>query len=120
MVGIKKTKKIAIVDDEEDVRFLLREALTKEKYNVYVAENGLKLISVLRSENIDCILLDVNMPWLSGFQICKSIKNDENLKHIKIVYISGFIKDEKECYETGCDAIIKKPFRIRGPHQQNK
>ena len=78
-----------------------------------MAENGLRLIAMLRSEAIDVVLLDINMPWLSGYQICKSIKNDHNLKHIKVIYLSGLIKDEKECYSTGCDGIIKKPFKVK-------
>ena len=105
-------KSIVIVDDEDDIRQLLKEAFTKNGFQVYLAENGLRLIAMLKSEQIDAILLDINMPWLSGYQICKSIKNDKNLKKIKVIYLSGLIKDEEECYKTGCDGIIKKPFKV--------
>lgn len=106
-------KTIVIVDDEDDIRYLLREALLKQGYEVFVAENGLRLIAILRSEKIDAVLLDINMPWLSGYQICRSIKNDPHLRHIKVVYVSGLIPDEEECNKTGCDGIIRKPFRLK-------
>jgi DNA-binding response OmpR family regulator len=107
-----KKKNIVIVDDEDDIRSLLKEAFSKNGYNVYLAENGLRLVAILRSQDVNAVLLDINMPWLSGFQLCKSIKNDSKLKHIKVIYLSGHIRDEKECFDTGCDDIIKKPFKV--------
>ncbi|HMA99524.1 MAG TPA: response regulator [Spirochaetota bacterium] len=108
----EKRKTVVIVDDEDDVRQLLNEAFKKEGYNVYLAENGLKLIAILRAEKVDAVLLDINLPWLSGYQICKSIKNDQKLAGTKVIYVSGMIVDEEECYSSGCDGVIKKPFRI--------
>lgn len=103
---------VIIVDDEDEVRNLLKEAFELNGYKVFMAANGLKLIAMLRVEEIDVVLLDINMPWLSGTDICKSIKKDPNLRHIKVIYLSGLIKDKEECYQTGCDGIIEKPFNI--------
>ena len=109
-----KGKGIVIVDDETNIRSLLEETFETEGYNVYVAESGLRLVSILRSKPVDIILLDINMPWLSGLQICKSIKKDKSFKHIKIIYLSGAIsKDEKKYYKSGCDGIIRKPFKTQ-------
>jgi len=104
---------IVIVDDDDDLRKILKESFTNAGYKVYLAENGLRLIALLQSEEIHAVLLDINMPWLSGYQICKSIKSDKKLNNLKVIYMSAVITDENECYKTGCDGIIKKPFVIQ-------
>ena len=76
-------RSIIIVDDEDEVRNILKEVFEMSGYNVFAAPNGLKLIAMLRAEKIDVVLLDINMPWISGYEICRSIKKDERLKKIK-------------------------------------
>lgn len=105
---------IVIVDDHENIRYLLKNVLEKEGYEVFVVENGLRLSVLLKRMNIDLILLDINLPWMSGIKICRSIINDKNLKNVKIIYITGkMIEDEEELYKTGCYAIIPKPFKMK-------
>lgn len=103
---------VVIVDDENSILDLLKKAFEQAGFNVLLAENGLKLVAMLRTEHIDAVLLDINMPWISGEQICKSIKHDDELKSIKVIYISGIIDDEKHYWDTGCDGIFKKPFSV--------
>jgi CheY-like chemotaxis protein len=110
--SIAKKANIIVVDDDDDIRDILQETFTKLGYQVMVAENGLKLIAILRSEPIDAVLLDINMPWLSGLQICRSIKKDKRLSHIKVIYVTGTTTEDSVCWESGCDGLIRKPFEI--------
>ncbi len=113
MAAPKKIKpSIIIVDDDDDIRDILEDTFSRLGYQVSVVENGLKLIALLRTEKIDAVLLDINMPWLSGLQICKSIKKDQRLKHIKVIYVTGTATSDQECWDSGCDGLIRKPFDL--------
>jgi DNA-binding response OmpR family regulator len=111
-MSTEQKKTVVIVDDENAILELLKKAFEKAGYHVLLAENGLKLVAMLRTQPIDVVLLDINMPWISGEQICKSIKNDDELKTIKVLYISGVIEDEQYYWNTGCDGLFKKPFSV--------
>jgi CheY-like chemotaxis protein len=68
--------KIAVVDDDKDVRELLETTLQQEGYEVKLAANGLRLISTLHVDRPDLILLDVMMSWIDGFELCRAIKQN--------------------------------------------
>jgi CheY-like chemotaxis protein len=104
---------LMIVDDDDEIRKILEKGCTQAGYRVLLADNGLRLVSTLRSEKVDVVLLDINMPWVSGVEVGKAIKRDPGLKQIKVVYVTGVYEREAECLETGCDGFIRKPFSIR-------
>ena len=109
----KKTKiqNILIVDDEMAIRLYLKEILQAQGYGIYMVENGLKLMPILKSMSISLILLDINLPWIDGRELCKAIKNNHQFNRIKIICVSGIFLNKKTCLELSCDAYLKKPFK---------
>lgn len=107
-------KKILIVDDSPEAIEILGNALLKH-YKCQVALNGEKAINLLntRKELPDLILLDVMMPGMDGYEVCKRIKMDARLKDIPIIFISALNEtfDKVKAFETGGVDYITKPFQ---------
>jgi DNA-binding response OmpR family regulator len=82
-------RKIAVVDDDRDVREVLQVSLQRVGYDVKLAANGLRLISALHVDRPDLILLDVMMSWIDGFELCRAIKQNLRFQAIPVVFISG-------------------------------
>ena len=105
-------RKVAVVDDDRDVRELLEESLSRVGYDVKLAANGLRLISTLHVDRPDLILLDVMMSWIDGFELCKAIKQNTEFKGIPIVFISGRTApaDIERGLECGAVDYFPKPL----------
>jgi DNA-binding response OmpR family regulator len=82
-------RKIIIVDDDREVREMLKMALELEGYDVSLAANGLRLISSLHVDRPDLILLDVVMSWINGFELCRAVKKNEEFRDIPVIFISA-------------------------------
>jgi DNA-binding response OmpR family regulator len=87
--GPEQRRKIVIVDDDRETREMLTLALELEGYVVEQAANGLRLISSLHVDRPDLILLDVMMSWIDGFELCRSIKKNDEFKDIPVIFISA-------------------------------
>lgn len=107
-------KKILIVDDEIDLVDTVRFPLEIEGYGVLVAYNGEDALNQARKENPDLILLDLMLPKLDGYKVCRLLKFDERYKHIPILMLTAKSqeKDKVIGMETGADEYITKPFDI--------
>ncbi len=105
-------KKILIVDDEVDLLETVRFPLEIEGYHVLVASNGEDALNQARKENPDMILLDLMLPKLDGYKVCRLLKFDERYKHIPILMLTAKTqeKDRVIGMETGADEYITKPF----------
>src|SRR3989338_5249899 len=106
-------KKIVIVDDDPCMRELVTELL-KPRYKVLSAEDGLAGLEMVKKEAPDLVVLDVLMPRMHGFEVCKRIRQDENLKDIKVLILSSksYPHDIKTASEAGADIFVVKPFEI--------
>jgi DNA-binding response OmpR family regulator len=82
-------QKVAVVDDDREVRDWIRERLLRRGYEVKVAANGLRLVSTLHVDRPDLILLDVMMSWIDGFELCRAIKQNPEFRDIPVVFMSG-------------------------------
>jgi DNA-binding response OmpR family regulator len=82
-------RKVAVVDDDREVREWIGANLLEKGYEVKVAANGLRLVSTLHVDRPDLILLDVMMSWIDGFELCRSIKANPEFKDIPVVFMSG-------------------------------
>lgn len=111
----QETKKILIVDDEEDVTDLLEYNLKNQGYEIKVINDPLLIMGVARNFQPDLIMLDVMMPELSGIQICRMLRGDSTMKHVPIVFLSARseTEDRVKGLETGADDYINKPFDVR-------
>jgi len=85
----QRRRKVVIVDDDRETREMLTLALELEGYDVEQAANGLRLISSLHVDRPDLILLDVMMSWIDGFELCRSIKKNDEFKDIPVVFVSA-------------------------------
>lgn len=81
--------KITLVDDDRDAREMLTQALESAGFEVTAAANGLRLISSLHVDRPDLILLDVLMSWIDGFELCRSIKKNEEYRDIPVIFVSA-------------------------------
>ena len=102
-------EKILVVDDEAGIRELIQLYLEKQEYVVQDAENGRTAIEIVRSEDIDLMLLDIEMPGMSGFEVCKEIRGFSNVP-ILFVSCKRDLSDRIEGIEIGADDYITKPF----------
>jgi len=114
---IKKFKKddkekILIVDDEPVMVHAVERKLTESNYNVSKAFDGEEGLKKARTENPDLIILDLMLPKMNGYKVCRLLKYDERYKQIPIViYTSrGREEDRKLGFEVGADAYLVKPF----------
>ncbi len=100
---------VLIVDDEERIRNLVSIYLRKEQYNILQAENGSEAINIFNRSKIDLIILDVMMPIMDGWDVCKEIRKTSN---IPIIMLTAKSEEEDELFgfELGTDHYITKPF----------
>lgn len=106
---IMMNKKILIVDDEADIRFLLKRALTSQNYSVFEAGNLKQGLEIYNQSNPDIVILDVNLPDGSGIYYARKFKNEKNI----VIFISADHDKLAEGYkELGANGFLKKPFVI--------
>ena len=107
-------RKILIVDDDHATREMLTLALELDGYQVSEASNGLRLLGNLQVDRPDLVLLDVQMAWIDGFELCRLIKHNPDLRQIPIVFVSG-CRSEREIREglaAGADDYFTKPVDL--------
>ena len=104
-------KKILVVDDEPDLLKVTLLRLKKTGYEVFGCVHGQEALDLAREIIPDLIILDVYLPVISGDDVAKILKKDDELKHIPIILISAStgILDEK-AWGSGADAYLRKPF----------
>ncbi|MFH0792783.1 MAG: response regulator [bacterium] len=105
-------KKILLADDEEDLRTVLGLYLQSKQYDVITAYDGLNAIDLAKSQKPDLILLDVMMPVLNGFEVCKRLKADPETSSIPVIFVSAAGQPEsKELgFKAGAVGYLVKPF----------
>ena len=110
--GSQKT--ILVVDDELVMRNAIKRIFEKEKYRVLVAKDAMELSKIIEDTKLDLILLDINLPWVDGYELCGLLKSHPVLKHLPVAFVSGNKTEEdiKRGFEAGCDEYITKPFEV--------
>jgi two-component system cell cycle response regulator DivK len=106
------TKRILVVDDQDDLRGVLRDLVTGSGYTVDEAADGQARIAKAKSHRPDLILMDIQMPVLDGYEATRQIKADPNLKATPIIAVSSFAMkgDEAKARAAGCDHYVTKPY----------
>ena len=114
MSEIARGAKILIVDDEPFIVETIRFALEQAGYGCLVAYDGESAIKMARDENPGLILLDIMLPKLNGFQICRLLKFDERYRRIPIIMLTARTqpRDRLLGKEIGADEYVTKPFEL--------
>ena len=108
------SKKILVVDDEARIRELGEVALSRNPdYETFVAKDGKSAMAVCRKVHPDLVFLDVKMPGMDGFEVCRLLKKDPATADIKIVVLTAFAQHAtmRQTSEAGADDYMTKPFR---------
>lgn len=106
-------KKILIVDDDDEIRELLEFDVAQSGYFVDTAKDGLEGLNKALNNSYDIILLDVMMPKMNGFDVCKNIRNAKINIPILLLTAKGTIEDKTEGFDCGADDYLVKPFDIQ-------
>jgi two-component system alkaline phosphatase synthesis response regulator PhoP len=103
---------ILIVDDEVDLLELIEYNLKKAGYNVLKAENGPEGLRLARKHHPDLILLDIMMPRMTGFEVVTQLREDAELKHVPVLFLTARSDEETEVHglEVGADDFLPKPI----------
>lgn len=105
------SKKILVVDDEEEIRSLVRETLMVDDFNVVEAEDGDRALNMIANEAPDLVLLDVRMPGrYDGLEVCRQIKNDSKTRYIPVIFLTAVPIPELKYRETNAQGVFSKPF----------
>jgi len=106
------TKRILVIEDQEDLRGVLRDLLTSSGYIVIEAADGASGIAMAKSDRPSVILMDIQMPVMDGYEAIRQIKADPNLTSTPIVAVSSFAMkgDEEKARAAGCDEYVTKPY----------
>lgn len=107
--------RILAVDDEPMNLRIIEKILPEEEILLYKAESGKEAINIIQQERIDLVLLDLMLPDVDGYEICRFIKNEAELAGVKVVLVSAraMIDERLRGYEEGADDYITKPFDDR-------
>jgi two-component system cell cycle response regulator DivK len=109
------TKRILVVEDQEDNRQILRDLLANAGYEMIEAEDGQQALTQAAAHKPDLILMDIQLPLLDGYEATRRIKADPALKAIPIIVVTSYALsgDEEKAHAAGCDAYVAKPFSPR-------
>lgn len=116
------SKKILIVDDNEDSRDLVVKVLKNKGYQMVEAVDGEDALEKAESENPDIILLDISIPKLDGYEVTRRLKSREKFRNIPIIALTAHAMkgDKEKALQAGYDGYISKPISIHELPEQIK
>ena len=111
---LEKTR-ILLVDDEPAILKIVAKRLEASGYEVLTAKDGDEALKKVKNENPQLIVLDVMLPKLSGYEVCRWLKSDIRYKKIPVIMLTARAQesDEEFGYACGTDAYVRKPFRAQ-------
>ena len=108
-------EKILLIEDNEQNRILMRQILTRQGYDLLEAKDGLTGIEMARAHMPALILLDIQMPVMNGFMVIRELRNDAELRKIKVIAVTSFAMkgDREKALQAGFDEYVTKPIDTR-------
>ena len=109
------SKRILIIEDQEDNRTILRDLLTAAGYELIEAVDGEEGVKLAQQEKPDLILMDIQLPVIDGYEATRRIKADPSTQSIPVIAVTSYALagDELKTREAGCDGYIAKPYSPR-------
>lgn len=107
-------KKVLIVEDNELNMKLFNDLLEANGYAVIQTRDGLSALDLCRKHRPDLVIMDIQLPEVSGIEVTKWLKEDDELRHIPVIAVTAFAMkgDEQKIREGGCEAYISKPISV--------
>jgi two-component system cell cycle response regulator DivK len=114
MASVSARKTVLIVEDNELNMKLFHDLLEAQGYQVLQTREGLEALTLAREHRPDLILMDIQLPEISGLEVTKWLKEDDTLAHIPVVAVTAFAMkgDEERIREGGCEAYVAKPIAV--------
>jgi two-component system cell cycle response regulator DivK len=108
------TKRVMIVEDNELNMKLFNDLLEAQSYETIQTSNGLEALDLARAHRPDLILMDIQLPEVSGLEVTKWLKEDDELARIPVIAVTAFAMkgDEERIRQGGCEAYISKPISV--------
>ena len=108
------TKTVLIVEDNELNMKLFHDLLEAHGYSTVQTRNGVEVMNLARTHRPDLILMDIQLPEVSGLEVTRWLKDDEELRSIPVIAITAFAMkgDEERIREGGCEAYLSKPISV--------
>ena len=109
------SKRILVVEDQEDNRRILRDLLGNNGYSVIEAHTGLDGVAMAESEHPDLILMDIQLPGVDGYEATRRIRAVPGLADVPIIAVTSYALsgDEGKAYDAGCSSYVTKPYSPR-------
>ena len=113
-MNVEDKKTVLIVEDNELNMKLFHDLLEAHGYATLQTKDGMEALTLAREHKPDLILMDIQLPEVSGLEVTKWIKEDENLRSIPVVAVTAFAMkgDEEKIREGGCEAYVAKPISV--------
>lgn len=110
----KKDKTVLIVEDNDLNMKLFNDLLEAHGYDTLKTKDGTQVLEIMRDQKPDLVLMDIQLPEISGLEVTKMIKADEDLQHIPVIAVTAFAMkgDEEKIREGGCEGYISKPISV--------
>lgn len=108
-------QKVLIVDDDPSILLSLDFLMKKAGYAVFIARDGAEALDILQREIPDCLVLDIMMPEVDGYEVLRQVKENAATSHIKVIMLSAKSReaDIRQAMELGADHYITKPFATK-------
>ena len=112
--GLGVAKTVLIVEDNELNMKLFHDLLEAHGYSPIGTRNGIEALDLARKHRPDLILMDIQLPEVSGLEVTKRLKDDQDLRHIPVVAVTAFAMkgDEERVLAGGCEAYLSKPISV--------
>lgn len=107
--------RILVVDDEPSIRELMKEILASQGHQVDLGQDGREAVQLTRKNTYQLVILDRNMPFMTGVEAVRLIRSDARLKGLKILMFTSasVIKEIEEAFEAGADEYLLKPVNVK-------
>lgn len=102
--------KILVVDDDKNIRYVMKEVLEANHFNVCVAENGVQAFEVMENEHVDLVIVDITMPVMNGYEFTKELRRFNQDLPILMVSAKQLSDDRKKGFSLGIDDYMSKPI----------
>jgi len=113
MKNDRQTPRLLIVDDEPDIRISLKERLEFNNFEIVTASDGLEALALARSRKPDLIVTDIRMPIMDGLEMIKTLRQDDDAKHIPVIVMTAYSLEQLAKLNTvDFDEYVRKPFEM--------